>query len=933
MVLSQACWKSGNAQASSPLLITSTAEILLESDLMKQNSAVPSIPEVQAVPANSENGSTHSATSQNFPEPAPLEGGKGGETGAINVTNADFVAAVFHSLPQNASLAVCSKKGDPTSGGWYAVPAAKIATHCLEGQNNYLNCSSFQIGEGDKIHARKETFVACHFLMLDDIGTKVPLGRLDGFLPSWLIETSPGNSQAGIILDAPITNPVEAKALLDALIAAELCDAGASGPATRWARLPVGINGKEKYADAAGKPFQCKLTQWNPHARYSARQILDGLKVPLLEVKTAKQKKESSEATTVKSVSTDGVYFPKPAENPVITQLKARGLYKSPLSEGRHDITCPWVHEHTDAVDSGTAYFEPNDQYPIGGFCCQHSHRDQYHIGQLISALDLSSTQARHKPLIRVLPGEIGKVVDAAELVLAGTGEYFQTGGLIVSLQHKHETGDVSMVPANEQTLALKLSLLADWERFDARLRGYVRCDPSPRHVSMLFKTQKLKHLSVLKGIARQPYFTDDHQLIATPGYDPNTQIYGVFDGAGFVMPEPTLEAAKAALDTLSSLQSEFRYASESDRSVALSGFLTAAVRPALPLSPAFHAQAPGIASGKSYHCELTGQFAGPGKNTKVSYPKTSEEASKVLLSALLEAPAVIEFDDMDCDWLPHGVINRVLTSEQISERILGVSRVATVNTKVLFLGSGNNVGPIRDTTRRVLTVHLDTKCETPAAIQYRHSPVDEMRNNREKYVAAALTIVQAYFQSNAKVTDAPSIASYGVWSEFCRHPLIWLGLPDPGLAFLEQIEQDPDKEILGNLLKEWWNAFGGKPTTVRKAVALAIKLAGNNDQAHLLDAILEFPVAQGDSINKSKFGWVLKKNANRIVGDMYFKAAEADGRLAWRVVNNTTKNASAEKVAADNAEVARMCADIIPAATAPSESSTPQSGIDVTLF
>ena len=252
------------------------------------------------------------------------------------------------------------------------------------------------------------------------------------------------------------------------------------------------------------------------------------------------------------------------------------------------------------------------------------------------------------------------------------------------------------------------------------------------------------------------------------------------------------------------------------------------------------------------------------------------------------------------------------------------MSRVARVNTNVLFLGSGNNVGPIRDTTRRVLTTNLDTKCETPAAIQYRSSPVDAVRKNREKYVTAALTIVQAYFHADAKVVNAPSIASYGVWSEFCRHPLIWLGLPDPGLAFLEQIKQDPDKEILGNLLKEWWKAFGDKPTTVRKAVALASKLAEKEDQAHLFDAMLEFPISQGDSINKSKFGWVLKKNANRIVGDMHFEAAEADGRLAWRVIHNTAKNASAEKAAADEAEITRLSSEILSATHKPSSTNCP---------
>jgi len=31
--------------------------------------------------------------------------------------------------------------------------------------------------------------------------------------------------------------------------------------------------------------------------------------------------------------------------------------------------------------------------------------------------------------------------------------------------------------------------------------------------------------------------------------------------------------------------------------------------------------------------------------------------------------------------------------------------------------------------------------------------------------------------------------------------------------------------------------------------------------------------------------GWLLKKNANRIVGDLEFQQGEADGRTAWRVV------------------------------------------------
>ena len=124
---------------------------------------------------------------------------------------------------------------------------------------------------------------------------------------------------------------------------------------------------------------------------------------------------------------------------------------------------------------------------------------------------------------------------------------------------------------------------------------------------------------------------------------------------------------------------------------------MTATLRPTLPHAPAFHVSTPTMGSGKTYLCELIGAFAGPRLNNKVSYPTPSEEATKVILSLRLTAPAVIEFDYMDANWAAHGVIKRALTAEQITERILGVSKTASVSTRTLFQGSGDNVRPIRD--------------------------------------------------------------------------------------------------------------------------------------------------------------------------------------------------------------------------------------------
>jgi hypothetical protein len=820
----------------------------------------------------------------------PVEAGKGGEGGVLQITNAEFVAAVFPSMPEGAFVAVSSKGGDPDIGGW---PARRFDPTTGGGSaetNNYVGCSTFYPGDDGSFRARKAQFSACHFLMLDDLGTKVPLDRLDGFELSWLIETSPGNHQGGIILGEPLTDGAVAVRLLNAVIDAGLCDAGATGPLSRWARLPVAINGKQKHVGEDGAPFQCRLLEWQPDNRYTPEEIVDRLQLELAPAgrpkKTAKPAASSNGASHGIANDADDVLTPKAAENPVVAALKARGLYKTPLGSGKHDMTCPWVHEHTDELDTGAAYFEPDELYPIGGFCCQHSHRDKYHIRALLEFLGVRNAEARHKPLIRVVAGDLHRVVDAAEKELANRGRHYQAGGLIVSVSTDPTCGDPSIVPTSAPALTRELSVAATWEKYDGRAEDWVRCDPPARHAAILFDAQRFRYLPPLAGVARQPYFREsDGELIIQPGYDKTAQRFGVFDARQFVLHDPTPEAARAALTLLEDLLIEFHFVGDTDRAAALAAIFTAVVRPTLAYAPGFHVRAPVFGSGKTYLCELIGAFAGPGGNAKVSYPTTSEEATKVILSLLLTSPAVIEFDDMDTDWIPHGTIKRMLTAEHITDRILGVSKTATVSTRTLFLGSGNNVGPIRDLLRRVLTIHIDPRCATPATMSYKGFPVDKVRQKRGLYVAAVLIIVQAWRAAGSPRAAVDSIVTFGgARSDYCRYPLMWLGHPDPATALLEQVRHDPDGDALSGLMTEWYAVFGSTPTTVRKAVESA-----TFDQSNLLDAMREFPVEERGEINRSKLGWLLKKNANRIVGGFEFQQAEADGRTAWRVVEVKT--------------------------------------------
>ncbi len=801
-----------------------------------------------------------------------------------HVTNAGFVAKVFHKIPAGAYAAVCSKPGDPTAGGWLAKRADRSVNSLQASYNNYLSCSSFKPSDDGTFTVQRSQFAACHFLMLDDLGTKIPLDRLAGFDPSWLIETSPGNYQGGIILDEPITDGAMAVRLLDAIIAAGLCDAGATGPLSRWARLPVAINGKPKYAGKSGEPFQCRLVQWNPAKRYSPQEIVDGLKLELAPAGCPKNVSKAAKSSQRNmSYEADDVLIPMAEENPIIVALRDRGLYKTPLGSGKHDLTCPWLHEHTDAIDSGSAYFEPDEHYPVGGYCCKHSHGDKYRIKQLAAFLEVPITLARNKPVIRIVEGELHRVVNAAEKVLATRNKYYQYGGLIASVSTHPITGDAMIVPTSSPALTKELSLAASWEKYYGPTAGWVACDPPSRHIGILYDTQIYHYLPVLSGVVRQPYFREsDGELIMKAGYDPTSKLFGVFDPRQFIIPEPTMEVAQAALVLIEGLLSEFHFSSPNDKAAALSAIFTAVVRPSLDYAPAYHARAPVFGSGKTYLCELIGAFAGPGGNAKVSYPTTSEEATKVILALLLTSPAVIEFDDMDGDWIPHGTIKRMLTAEKITDRILGLSKTATVSTRTLFLGSGNNVGPVRDLLRRVLTIHIDPRCATPATMRYTGNPVEKVRKSRGVYVAAVLTIILAWRRVGSPRSATENIVTYsGAWSDYCRHPLMWLGHADPAMALLEQIKTDPDAEALGNLMKAWLAEFGDAATTVRKVV----ERARGDESGDLIAAIREFPLEERGEINHGKFGWFLKKNTNRIVDGYAFQRTTADGRVAWQVV------------------------------------------------
>jgi len=200
--------------------------------------------------------------------------------------------------------------------------------------------------------------------------------------------------------------------------------------------------------------------------------------------------------------------------------------------------------------------------------------------------------------------------------------------------------------------------------------------------------------------------------------------------------------------------------------------------------------------------------------------PATSEEATKVLLSLLLTGRRD-RVRRHGRDWVPHGIIKRVLTAEKITERILGLSKTATVSTRTLFLGSGNNVAPCA-TCCGACSPFTSTR-----AARHRHAALQQQP--RREGAQRSRPVCRRGAGHHPRLRQPGARARRRAHRDLRRRlvgllPLAadWLGLPDPATALLQQVKHDPDGDALGALMTEWHKVFKSTPVTVRKAVESA---------------------------------------------------------------------------------------------------------------
>jgi hypothetical protein len=302
------------------------------------------------------------------------------------VSNVIFLEALFEDVAPATYTIIASFLGDPYKAdrlAWAGRPwmPGQRLPRGFDCGNTYLTVSSFtpdpHTGE---CRRRKCQFYSLLAVMVDDVGTKVQREKMR--LPaSAVIETSPDNEQHFLFIrqDTAAHDRSVCERLIQAMIKGGLTSSGTDpgmGGVTRYARLPAGINGKAKYVERLGRPFRTRCLSFEPTRRYSIAEIASAWQLDLRQ----HERRRAIVALTAQQAAQAGEQF-----SALIQALELLELYRGRIGPGPwHEITCPWIEEHTDRADSGAAISEPGPENGFrGGFRCHHAHGERLHMTHL----------------------------------------------------------------------------------------------------------------------------------------------------------------------------------------------------------------------------------------------------------------------------------------------------------------------------------------------------------------------------------------------------------------------------------------------------------------------------------------------------------------------------------------------------------------------
>jgi putative DNA primase/helicase len=439
------------------------------------------------------------------------------------------------------------------------------------------------------------------------------------------------------------------------------------------------------------------------------------------------------------------------------------------------------------------------------------------------------------------------KLADAGEAALvAAKAEVYARGLVLVrpghtaGRTHDQQTVDVPSLVIMDGNAAMReeLSKVADWLKPpSAKSKNrQPRLDyPNELIAATLLQRRGKWTLPQCLGVLSAPTLRPDLSLLERPGFDPATKLYLSPRAIRDVRLWPCLEApteadARRGLALLKRLFVEVPFTDADggiSRAIALSGLISAVVRPAMPLVPLHAFDGPQQGQGKSFVVTMISVIT-TGLPCAVVTQREGDKAEidKIIDTLLINGRSIIAIDNVIGE-LHSTKLSAALTESRVEVRFLGLNRSAEIDHAAVFFASGNHMEFSDDVNRRGFRAYLDNQLEYGMLRQYQHDPLGMICADRGAYLSAAIAIVRWYALAGMP-GRLPRLASYGTWSDLVRSALVALGEADPVGGMIKDLDASPRRQLLQTVIAGTLEAYplqssgASLPFTVKELAAKA---------------------------------------------------------------------------------------------------------------
>jgi hypothetical protein len=361
-------------------------------------------------------------------------------------------------------------------------------------------------------------------------------------------------------------------------------------------------------------------------------------------------------------------------------------------------------------------------------------------------------------------------------------------------------------------------------------------------------------------NLVRMPVMRPDGSVELLPtGYDPQAKTYTSAIRNPPITRLPLVDAKRV----IDNLFGEFPFADDGrSKAVAVAAMLTVYALNLLPpksLRPCFVFLANAEGAGKTLLVKIC-TVPILGYTPTGCKPKDEDEMKKLLLSIVMEAKAVLFFDNLKSH-IDSASLEAFLTTQDYSGRMLGVNRTFTGPNNVTTFITGNACTLSSDMRRRCLVGELfmqEEKAEDREFGQELEVPL--LLAKRWEILNALWTFVSEWVQ-RGKPPPSRSHSAFPAWAQIIGGIVECVGYRCP--LETPSITVDTNAEDMRTLVTKIANSNRTQELDFKRVVAIAQE-----------NGLFEWLLPDDDDLNpktRSKFASILKSYHRRLVGGYRF--------------------------------------------------------------